>query len=333
MADTPRILNMRPDPPDLRDRLSNPILRALEPEFNASPFDHPAWHARVKDQCATAACTGFALAAMVETLTFKCWEAHQQGEQPGAVSPFMLYYFARRYDELCGSDPEDGSTARGSMKSWHEHGVAGSSSGPAWRLITTPTQCAPFWSVSSVRRGEERIMGLHASYHPISQTTLDDFIAMWHSEDFWKKFSRFREELKVSGKEFYIGTTWHVLDFIINPPGNSIPELIYAVRGHEFPGPDGSLRLEPHLPSYDDEYWRSYTYVSAEEAIVIAQYLPLIDQSEFDSRFVPHQMKGVYRAPMPGKEDREEYLELLINFQNFYQKVANSRMAVLISIG
>jgi hypothetical protein len=124
MADTPRILNMRPDPPDMRDRLYNPILRALEPEFNARPFDHPAWHARVKDQGATSACTGYALAAMVETLNFKCWEAHQrQGEQPGAVSPFMLYYFARRYDELRSSDPEDGSTARGAMKSWHKHGV------------------------------------------------------------------------------------------------------------------------------------------------------------------------------------------------------------------
>src|SRR5262247_2234824 len=124
MEDTPRIMNMRPDPPDLRDRLYNPILRALEPEFDARPFDHPAWGARVKDQGQTSACTGFALAAMVESLAFKCWEGRQQqGEQPCAVSPFMLYYFARRYDELRGSDPEDGSTARGAMKSWHKHGV------------------------------------------------------------------------------------------------------------------------------------------------------------------------------------------------------------------
>jgi Papain family cysteine protease len=124
MTDTPRILNMRPDPPDLRDRLYNPTLRALEPEFNARPFDHPAWRGRVRDQGKTSACTGFALAAMVESLNFKCWEARQQqGEQPCSVSPFMLYYFARRYDELRGSDPEVGSTARGAMKSWHKHGV------------------------------------------------------------------------------------------------------------------------------------------------------------------------------------------------------------------
>jgi hypothetical protein len=97
---------------------------------------------------------------------------------------------------------------------------------------------------------EASIMGLHASYRPISQTMLDDFIARWHSEDFWKRLSRFREESNASGREFYIGTEWHV---------------------------------------------------SAEEAHVIAQLLPLIDQSEFDSRFAPRQMKGVYRAPIPGK--------------------------------
>jgi Papain family cysteine protease len=124
MADKQRILNMRPDPPDLRDRFYNPILRSLEPEYNARPFDHPAWRDRVKDQGVTSACTGFALAAMVESLTFKRWDGCQrQGEQPGDVSPFMLYYFARRYDELRGSDEADGSTARGAMKSWNKHGV------------------------------------------------------------------------------------------------------------------------------------------------------------------------------------------------------------------
>jgi hypothetical protein len=124
MANKPRIMNMRPDPPDLRDRFYNPSLRALEPEFNARPFEQEAWRNRVKNQGETSACTGFALAAMVESLAFKGHESRQrQGEQPIAVSPFMLYYFARRYDELRGSDPDGGSTARGSMKSWHKHGV------------------------------------------------------------------------------------------------------------------------------------------------------------------------------------------------------------------
>src|SRR5262245_35704064 len=101
MADKSRIMNMRPDPPDLRDRLYNPTLRALEPEFNAGPFEHETGRTRGKNQDETSACPVFARAAMVESLAFKGHEARQQqGKQPIAVSPFMLYYFARRYDEL-----------------------------------------------------------------------------------------------------------------------------------------------------------------------------------------------------------------------------------------
>ena len=35
----------------------------------------------------------------------------------------MLYYLARRYDELPGEDVSVGSTARGGMKAWHKHGA------------------------------------------------------------------------------------------------------------------------------------------------------------------------------------------------------------------
>lgn len=166
MADTPRILNMRPDPPDLRDRIYNPILRALDPEFNARPFNHPAWRARVKDQGRTSACTGFALAAMVESLTFKCWETRQQqGEQPDAVSPFMLYYFARRYDEYRGSDPEDGSTARGAMKSWHKHGVC--------RLGLWPEMDMPL--LAPAKRAEKRKRGVKTPTKPDESWVGDAF--------------------------------------------------------------------------------------------------------------------------------------------------------------
>jgi hypothetical protein len=174
-------------------------------------------------------------------------------------------------------------------------------------------------------------MGLHASYYPISPSTLTTFIDSVHSTDFWKLISTFRD---VSEKqEFYIGTTWHVLDFIINPTDAVIPELMYAVRGHEFPAPDGSVRLEPHLPSYGDEHWQGYTYVTAEEAGIIAKYLQLIDESEFEARFVPEKMKGVYRRPMSAEDDKEKYFKILMDLQDFYDKVAASKMAVLIGIG
>ena len=157
MANKPRIMNMRPDPPDLRDRLYNPTLRALEPEFNARPFDHETWRNRVKNQGETSACTGFALAAMVEALASKSHEGRQQrGEQPIEVSPFMLYYFARRYDELRGSDPDGGSTARGAMKSWHKHGVC--------RLALWPEMDAP--PLAPVKREPTRKQGGDAQPNP-----------------------------------------------------------------------------------------------------------------------------------------------------------------------
>ena len=176
-------------------------------------------------------------------------------------------------------------------------------------------------------------MGLHASYYPIPPETLFGFITNVHSETFWQEVTKFREESMKNGQEFYFGTAWHVLDFIINPPDAYMPELTYAVRGHEFPAPDGSTRLEPHLASYSDGYWQAYTYVAAAEATVIAQCLPLIDEAEFESRFAPEKMKGVYRAPTSRGEDDKEYYKLLVGLQDFYRKVAAWEMAVLINVG
>lgn len=175
-------------------------------------------------------------------------------------------------------------------------------------------------------------MGLHAYYYPISSTTLANFLANWHSENCWAAVSRFRQEVKDSGQRFYIGTTWHALDRIINPPETGIPELLYAVRGHGFPAPDGTIHAEPPLPSYSNEYWQSFTYVTAEEVAIVAPYLSLIDRAEFNSRFAVKNLKGVYRAPRIEKETQEEYFELLGRLQAFYQQVANDGLAVLMVI-
>ncbi len=124
MSTQDKILNIRPDPPDFRDRIYNPILRPLESEINPRPFEDPAITARVRHQGKTSACTGFALAAMVEMLAHKRWQENKyQGEGPGEYSQFMLYYFARLYDEFGDDDEDAGSTARAAMKAWHKHGA------------------------------------------------------------------------------------------------------------------------------------------------------------------------------------------------------------------
>jgi hypothetical protein len=104
--------------------LYNPTLRLLAPTLNCTPFKDEVWKKRVKDQQQTAACTGFALSALVEFLRWKQWqEQGGSGEAPESISPFMLYYFARRYDDIPGVDVNGGSTARGAMKAWFGQGA------------------------------------------------------------------------------------------------------------------------------------------------------------------------------------------------------------------
>src|SRR4029079_10219678 len=69
----------------------------------------------ILDQGNEGACTGFALAAVVNYLL-----AHQTVDRK--VSPYMLYELARKYDEWPGEGYE-GSSARGAMKGWVRHGV------------------------------------------------------------------------------------------------------------------------------------------------------------------------------------------------------------------
>ena len=107
-----RQLNMRPDPPDLRDRLYNPMLQPLPSTLNVEPWTDP--NVTIKNQEDTSACTGFALSGMVERLL--------RVQPPPPLSPYMLYYMARRYDDLPGTD-DVGSTARAAMKAWHKHGA------------------------------------------------------------------------------------------------------------------------------------------------------------------------------------------------------------------
>ncbi len=128
------ILNMRPDAVDLRDRIYSPTLRELPPRHNNSPFDNEEWARRIKDQKKTSACTGYALSGMIEILLETTGRLDGLAASPadGRISPFMPYYFARRYDEIPGdSDADEGSTARAAMKAWSKHGAAGRESWPA----------------------------------------------------------------------------------------------------------------------------------------------------------------------------------------------------------
>ncbi|WBS04694.1 C1 family peptidase [Pseudoduganella sp. SL102] len=126
----------RPEAPSRRDDAENESVEIpLSRTFDAFPdrFDAGDWPYRptlralpdqlvnigavpvVLDQGREGACTGFALAAVINYL-------QAQRGCATRVSPRMLYEMARRYDEWPGEEYE-GSSARGAMKGWQRHGV------------------------------------------------------------------------------------------------------------------------------------------------------------------------------------------------------------------
>jgi hypothetical protein len=110
-----RTLDAMPDRVDLRDWVYRPSLDPLPPRIvNCSKVPE------ILDQGREGACTGFALAAVIQ------YSLGRRGR--GRVSPRMLYEMARRYDEWPGEEYE-GSSARGAMKGWVAHGVC---TRPSW---------------------------------------------------------------------------------------------------------------------------------------------------------------------------------------------------------
>ncbi len=107
-----------PDKVDIRDWFYHPTLQPL-PHQLINCDEVP----QILDQGKEGACTGFALAAVINfhLVKNKCCTARGIRGKDG-VSPKMLYDMARRYDEWPGQNYE-GSSARGTMKGWSAHGV------------------------------------------------------------------------------------------------------------------------------------------------------------------------------------------------------------------
>ncbi len=119
-----------PDKVDLRDRMYQPSV-ARRPAAMMLPrvlFE-------VLDQGATNACTGFSLASVVRFLLLSQEQDNRTASSNSAVSPFMLYSMARRYDEFPGSTKDEGSSLRGGMKGWYKHGACRSD---LWETLDMP---------------------------------------------------------------------------------------------------------------------------------------------------------------------------------------------------
>ncbi|MBK9572059.1 MAG: peptidase C1 [Rhodoferax sp.] len=121
------VLPVKSDPVDLRDLPYRPPLRSLPPVWPSESVIKsfmPLYDGQklVLDQGQEGACTGFALASVVNYLRFTACASDTARKKLTSVSPRMLYELARRYDEYAGHDYE-GSSCRGALKGWHKHGV------------------------------------------------------------------------------------------------------------------------------------------------------------------------------------------------------------------
>ena len=112
-----KTLDAFPDKIDVRDWFYQPTLNPLPEQF--INFENTPL---VLDQGQEGACTGFALAAVINYHLIKNKRVTSSLIEKDCVSPRMLYEMARRYDEWPGEDYE-GSSARGSVKGWTAHGV------------------------------------------------------------------------------------------------------------------------------------------------------------------------------------------------------------------
>ena len=105
-----RKLDAAPDRIDVRDWFYQPTLQPLPSEL-----DNRKLVPEILDQGEDGACTGFALAGVINFHL-----ARRKIRR--SVSPYMLYELARMYDEWPGQNYE-GSSARGAMIGWVRHGV------------------------------------------------------------------------------------------------------------------------------------------------------------------------------------------------------------------
>ena len=143
--------NAVPDPFDERDLIYRPRLAPLKPRIDQR--DDKKKLTFVLHQTGNS-CTGHAVASLIQTVTSRL------------VSPYMLYYYARRYDQFEGEE-DIGSSLRGAFKGWFYHGVAVQED---WRDLDPPADL-DMESPAFIRTCRERPLG---AFYRVNPYRLDD---------------------------------------------------------------------------------------------------------------------------------------------------------------
>jgi hypothetical protein len=155
----------RPDAIDFRDRWYMPNVAACPDSVR-----FPAEHLPIRNQGNTNACTGFALAVVVEHLLRKA-----RREAKPEISPYMLYSMARRYDEFPGSVEDEGSSLRGALKGWFKHGACQHRLFDAMDMPPPAPRIEDDWWFDAVRRPlgayyrikPSNLMDMHMALHEV----------------------------------------------------------------------------------------------------------------------------------------------------------------------
>lgn len=143
-----RRLFVSPDVVDLRDRYYTPALMAL-PQKKLPKADE----LQILDQGRSSACTGFALASVIDR---QCRDLFN-GSGHGRVSPRMLFQMARLHDDLPDAD-HAGSTLRGALKGFFHNGVVPETFAP----FNAATNAAPFaLTMEMAERAREISLGAY----------------------------------------------------------------------------------------------------------------------------------------------------------------------------
>ena len=143
---TSRVFNVRPDAVDLRDWEFQPSVASAPADVRYPPDVRP-----VLDQGTTSACTGYALATVIEYLLVRA------GRHVEPISPHMLYSMARRYDEWAenddgGPEAETGSSLRGALKGWLRHGASSARLWPKSDMPRPKAQASEDWWTDAIKR-------------------------------------------------------------------------------------------------------------------------------------------------------------------------------------
>lgn len=126
------ITNALPDPFDERDLKYLPRLSPLPDSLDQRDTTRRKSRYVLTQQGNS--CTGHAVASVINTVLLQA--RLRRGSRSRAivkVSPYMLYWLARRYDEYEGED-DAGSSLRGVFKAWFNHGVCPED---LWKFLDT----------------------------------------------------------------------------------------------------------------------------------------------------------------------------------------------------